>query len=495
MSRYDRQNTGMARYIRRARAFCALLLFALLVNAARVQVVRAHAYDDNPANRRTAIARYGLPRGDILVGGEPVTGSRDSREQLRYERTYPQGPLYAPVTGFASQLYGTTFLERAEDGLLSGTDPLLSPFPLWNDTSRSQNPGGNVVTTLDRYAQEAAYRGLGTRKGAVAAIEPSTGRILALVSTPSYDPSELSGNGEAVTSAWARLNGDPEKPMLNRAVRQTYPPGSTFKVVTAAAALDAGVVTDLDTPTDSPDPYRLPGTTTRLTNEGDGCTDASLRAAFEWSCNTVFAKLGVDVGVADMTATAQAFGFNDRHLRIPFVASPSTFDTSVDKAQLALSSIGQYNTRATPLQMAMVAAAVANGGMARPPYLVERTVRRTGETVGTGGAGPVRQVMSPSTAVRMKELMTDVVQEGTGSNAAIRGATVGGKTGTAQHGLGNSGVPYAWFVSWAQADSDLEPKVAVAVVVEDAAADRGDISGGGDAAPIARAVMRAVLGL
>ncbi|MEV7391826.1 penicillin-binding transpeptidase domain-containing protein [Streptomyces sp. NPDC091215] len=486
---------GTAAYIRRARAFCALLLFALLVNAARVQVVRAHAYDGNPANRRTAIARYSIPRGDILVGGVPVTGSRDTGEQLRYERTYPQGPLYAPVTGFASQQYGTAFLEHAEDGLLSGTDPLLSPFPLWNDVSRAQNPGGDVVTTLNREAQEAAYRSLDGRKGAVAAIEPETGRILALVSTPSYDPSELSGNSEVVTSAWARLNDDPEKPMLNRAVRQTYPPGSTFKVVTAAAALDAGVVTDLDAPTDSPDPYRLPGTRTRLTNEGDGCGDASLRAAFEWSCNTVFAKLGVDVGVADMTSTAQAFGFNDTRQRIPFATAPSTFDTHVDKAQLALSSIGQYNTRATPLQMAMVAAAVANGGLARPPYLVDRTVRRTGETVDTGGAGPVRQVMSPSTAVRMKELMVDVVREGTGTNAAIRGATVGGKTGTAQHGIGNAGVPYAWFVSWAQADTDMEPKVAVAVVVEDAAAERSDISGGGDAAPIAKAVMRAVLGL
>jgi penicillin-binding protein A len=489
-----RRRAGTAGYVRRARALCALLLFALLVNAARVQVVLAGQYDDNPANRRNSIARYGLPRGDILVDGAPVTGSRDSGEQLRYERTYPQGPLYAPVTGFASQLYGTTFLEHAEDGVLSGTDPLLSPLPLWNDTGRAVNPGGNVVTTLNRYAQEAAFRGLGSRKGAVAAIEPATGRILALVSTPSYDPSELSGNGDAVTSAWARLNDDPEKPMLNRAVRQTYPPGSTFKVVTAAAALDAGVVTDLDAPTDSPDPYRLPGTTTRLTNEGDGCADASLRAAFEWSCNTVFAKLGVDVGAAQMTATAQAFGFNDTRLRIPFTAATSTFDTSVDKAQLALSSIGQYNTRATPLQMAMVAAAVADGGLVRPPYLVERTVRRTGETVGTGGAGPVRQVMSAATAMRVKELMVDVVEEGTGGNAAIRGATVGGKTGTAQHGVGNSGVPYAWFVSWAQADNDLEPKVAVAVVVEDAAADRGEISGGGDAAPIARSVMRAVLG-
>jgi peptidoglycan glycosyltransferase len=483
----------MARYIRHACAFCALLLAALLVNAARVQVVQSRLYDANPANRRATIARYGQPRGDILVGDEPVTGSTDTGEPLRFERSYRDGPLYAPVTGFASQTYGTTFLEHAGDGVLSGSDPMLSPLPLWNDVTGRLAPGGNVVTTLNRSAQEAAFRGLAGRKGAVAAIEPATGRILALVSSPSYDPGQLSGNGEAVSSAWERLNHDPEKPMLNRAVRQTYPPGSTFKVVTAAAALDAGVVTDLDEPTDSPDPYRLPGTTTRLTNESDGCYDASLRMAFEWSCNTVFAKLGVDVGVPGMVGMAQAFGFNDTGVRIPFGVAPSTFDPRVDRAQLALSSIGQYNTRATPLQMAMVAAAVANGGLLRSPYLVERTTRHTGETVAGSGLHPVRQVMNPSTAVRLKELMADVVREGTGTRAAIPGALVGGKTGTAQHGVGNSGVPYAWFVSWAQAENALEPQVAVAVVVEDASADRGEISGGGDAAPIARDVMRAVL--
>jgi cell division protein FtsI/penicillin-binding protein 2 len=222
--------------------------------------------------------------------------------------------------------------------------------------------------------------------------------------------------------------------------------------------------------------------------------DAPLRSAFAWSCNTVFAKLGVDVGVKDMGATAEAFGFNDADVKVPFAVSPSTFDTSVDKAQLALSSIGQYNTRATPLQMAMVAAAVANGGQVREPYLVERTTRRGGETVSAAGSRPVRQAMHPATAVQMKELMEDVVTEGTGTNAAIPGATVGGKTGTAQHGIGNSGTPYAWFVSWAQGERDMEPKVAVAVVVEDASADRWDISGGGDAAPIAKAVMEAVLG-
>ena len=483
----------MIRHIRHAAVFCALLLVALLVNAARVQVFQARSYDDNAANRRPNIARYGQPRGDILVGGRPVTGSRDTGEQLRYERTYSDGPMFAPVTGFASQEYGTSLLEHTEDGVLSGADPMLSSFPLWNDFTRARNPGGDVVTTLDPAAQRAAYRGLAGRKGAVAAIEPSSGRILALVSSPSYDPAALSGNDAGVARSWARLNRAADKPMLNRAVRQTYPPGSTFKVVTAAAALDAGVITDLDEPTRSPDPYTLPGTTTRLTNESDGCVDLSLREAFKWSCNTVFAKLGVDVGVRDMTATAQGFGFNDTKLRIPFSVARSTFDTTLDRAQLALSSIGQYNTRATPLQMAMVAGAVANGGQVREPYLVERTVRAGGATVRTAGSRPVRQAMKASTAARLRELMTQVVTEGTGTNAAIPGAVVGGKTGTAQHGILNSGTPYAWFVSWAQGDTDIQPKVAVAVVVEDGSVARGDITGGGMAAPIARAVMEAVL--
>ncbi|WP_405888629.1 penicillin-binding transpeptidase domain-containing protein [Streptomyces sp. NBC_01136] len=484
----------MTKYIRRAAALCAVLLLGLLVNATRVQVFQARAYDDNPANRRPTIARYGQPRGDILVGGRPVTGSKDSGEQLRYERTYTDGPLYAPVTGFASQVYGTAFLENSEDDTLSGTDPLLSPFPLWNDATRARNPGGKVVTTLNPAAQRAAYKGLGSRRGAVAAIEPATGRILALVSTPSYDPGELSGTGTAVAHAWKRLNGAVDKPMLNRAIRVTYPPGSTFKVVTAAAALEAGVVTDVDTSTTSPDPYRLPGSTTRLTNEADGCENASLRYAFEWSCNTVFAKLGVDVGLRDMTRTAADFGFNDRGLRIPFSVAPSNFDTALDKAQLALSSIGQFNTRATPLQMAMISSAVADGGYVTSPYLVEKTTTRGGRTVQATSPRTLHQAMNPVTAARMRELMTDVVTEGTGTNAAIPGATVGGKTGTAQHGIDNHGLPYAWFISWAQADGAMEPAVAVAVVVEDAAADRGDISGGGDAAPIAKAVMKAVLG-
>lgn len=483
----------MTKYIRRAAALCVLLLVALLVNATRVQVFPSRAYDDSSANRRPVIARWAQPRGDIVVDGRPVTGSKDTGEQLRYERTYRDGPLYAPVTGFASQRYGTTLLEHAEDPLLDGSDPLLSFLPLWNDITRDRNAGGEVVTTIDAAAQRAAYLGLGARRGAVAALEPATGRVLALVSRPSYDPGVLSGNGPSVTDAWARLNRDAGKPMLNRAVRQTYPPGSTFKVVTAAAALDTGVITDLDAPTRSPAPYTLPGTTTSLANEVEGCENASLRHAFEWSCNTVFAKLGVDVGLGAMRDTARAFGFNNTGLRIPFSVSPSNFDTEMDRAQLALSSIGQYDTRATPLQMAIVTAAVANGGAVRSPYLVERTTTAAGRTVATTSTRTLGQAMKPGTAMRLRQLMRGVVEDGTGTNAAIPHATVGGKTGTAQHGIGNSGTPYAWFIGWAQSDDAMEPQVAVAVVVEDAETVRGDISGGGDAAPIAREVMEAVL--
>ncbi|MCJ1680757.1 penicillin-binding protein 2 [Streptomyces sp. APSN-46.1] len=484
----------MIRYIRWCAYFCALLLVALLVNLARVQIRESAGYAANPANKRPAIARYAQPRGDILVDGRPVTGSRDSGQLLRYERTYRNGPLYAPVTGFSSQTYGTSFIERAEDAILSGTDPGLSVFPLWYELSRGRPPGGDAATTIRAGAQLAAYTGLAGKRGAVAAVEPATGRILALVSSPSYDPALLSGTGVRVQEAWARLNADPARPMLNRALRETYPPGSTFKIVTAAAALDSGVVSDVDAPTRTPDPYPLPGTSTLLPNVSTGCVDASMAEAVQWSCNTVMAKIGVQVGLRGMVEAARRFGFNDDDgLYVPAWVSRSNFDTDMSPDQLALSAIGQFNTRATPLQMAMVAAAVANGGEIASPHLVERTTQDDGSPVRRGDRRSLGRAMSPGTALRLQGLMVKVVEKGTGKNAAIPGAVVGGKTGTAQHGVGNAGTPYAWFISWAKAKGAPLPAIAVAVVVEDAAAHRGDISGNSAAAPIARAVMQAAL--
>ncbi|MFC9942053.1 peptidoglycan D,D-transpeptidase FtsI family protein [Streptomyces pratensis] len=483
----------MTRYIRRAAGFCLFLLLALLANAARVQLFEADGLNSNSANRRTTIDRYDQPRGNILVGDAPVTGSKDTGEQLAYERTYRHGPLYAPVTGYASQTYGTSLLENAEDDILSGTDPILAPLPLWGDITRSRQPGGDVVTTVDDSMQRAAYEGLDGRRGAVAALDPGTGRILALVSSPSYDPEVLSGTGSAVTDAWARLNRASSRPMLNRAVRQTYPPGSAFKIVTAAAALDAGVVTDPDAATDTPSPYVLPGTETTLPDEARGCEKASLAEAIRVSCNTVMAHLGVEVGLDGMLEAVDGFGFNEDDLKIPFRVARSNFDSDMSEDQLAQSSIGQFDTTATPLQMAMVASAVANGGELRRPHLVDRVTTDDGDTVRQQSPDAYRRAMDPTTAQQLQRMMIDVVENGTGTNAAIDGVTVGGKTGTAQHGVDNSGTPYAWFIAWAQAPDSGRPAVAVAVVVEDAEADRADVSGGGDAAPIARSVMEAAL--
>lgn len=484
----------MTRQIRHITVFSLVLLLALLANAVRLQGVQASSLDHHPGNPRSSVARYSQPRGAIVVDGRSVTGSFDSGQRLRYERTYTQGPLYAPVTGYASQTYGTAGLESAEDGVLSGTDPGLTPLPPW-DGVRGGAPsrGGRVETTIDPRMQRAAYEGLAGRRGAVAAVEPSTGRVLALVSSPSYDPGELSGTGAAVSDAWQRLGDDKAQPMLDRAIRQTYPPGSVFKIVTAAAALDSGVVRDIDEPTDIPSPYRLPGTGTSLGNETDGCAHASLEYAVTWSCNTVLAGLGVRVGLPHMLATARKFGFDDSGLRIPSPVVASHFDTRMTDDQLALSSIGQFDTSATPLQMAMVAAAVANGGELAYPRLVDRTTTSDGRLVRRTEPKRYSRAMSGKTARLLRRMMVEVVRDGTGGNAAIDGATVGGKTGTAQHGVGNSGLPYAWFIAWAQADHAEKPAVAVAVVVEDAHANRADISGGGDAAPISRAVMEAAL--
>ncbi|MFJ8471944.1 penicillin-binding transpeptidase domain-containing protein [Kitasatospora sp. NPDC094011] len=480
---------------RRAATFCLLLVGALCVQATRVQVFEARDLDRNSANQRLVVERYARPRGDILVGGRAVTGSLPTGGRYAYKRTYTDGPTYAAVTGFASQAYGNSQLEGTEDDLLTGTDGRLGGWSLRDAVSRRQNPGGDVYTTIDRAAQQAAMNGLGDQKGAVAAIEPATGRILALASTPSYDPGGFAGSGNADQTAWNRLQADTDQPMLNRALRQTYPPGSTFKVVTAAAALAAGTVTDPDAPTAAPFPYVLPGTTTPLVNDNAACDrpGLSLDTAMTLSCNSVLGWLGERTGLSKLVATAEGFGFNDPRLDMPVRPARSNVDTSMDPSQLALSSIGQYDTAATPLVMAMVAAGVANDGTVMRPQLVDRLTRSDGGTVELMKPAVYRQATSPAVAGQLQQLMTDVVEKGTGGNARIPGAVVGGKTGTAEHGADNSGTPYAWFIAWAKpAGSDAVPPVAVAVVVADS--DATDVTGGALAAPIARAVMRAVLG-
>ena len=491
----------MNKPLRRIALFCGLLVLTLLLRDNWLQYVKADGLKDDPKNRRVTIARYSTPRGDIIVDGNPITGSTETStsglNDLKYKRTYKNGAMWAPVTGYASQAFGANQLESIEDGILSGTDDRLFFRNTLDMITGKDKSGGDVVTTLNEAAQKAAWSGLTKQggKGAVVALDPSTGKILALASYPSYDPSTFAGNSTSTDSkAWQKLQKkyDPNDPMLNRALRETYPPGSTFKVVTASAALENNLYSSADTATDSPLPYIMKGTTTELKNEGNiPCKNATLREALRVSCNSVFGKIGADLGNAKMLAEAKKFGF-DAEQFTPTRSSASVFSDNMNSSQTALSSIGQFNTAATPLQMAMVASAVANDGKLMKPYMVDKLQSSNVDTIAQTEPQELSQPLSSKNAQILQSMMETVVKDGTGQKAQISGVTVGGKTGTAQHGVANSENPYAWFLSYAKLPDGSSP-VAVAVVIEDSSANRDDISGGGLAAPIAKSVMEAVI--
>ncbi|MYS91434.1 MULTISPECIES: peptidoglycan D,D-transpeptidase FtsI family protein [Streptomyces] len=487
----------MNKPLRRIAIFCGLLVLALLIRDNWIQYVKADELRTDTKNRRVSIERYASPRGDIIVGGNPITGHATTTSgDYKYKRTYKDGPMWAPVTGFVSQAFGANQLESLEDGILTGNDDRLFFRNTLDMLTGKKKEGGNVVTTLNAAAQKAAYNGLKKQggKGAVVALEPSTGKILALSSYPSYDPSSIAGNSTKDAEAWKKLDkkNNPDDPMLNRALRETYPPGSTFKVLTAAAALEDGLYTDADQKTKSPLPWTMPGTTTVLKNEGNiPCENATLRVALQYSCNTVFGKIGSDLGNEKMLAEAKKFGFTEEQFT-PVRSSASVFSDNMNPSQTALSSIGQFNTAATPLQMAMVASAVANNGTLMKPYMVDELQAPNVDTIEKTEPEEMSKPMSAENAQILQSMMETVVEKGTGTNAKIPGVKVGGKTGTAQHGVDNSENPYAWFISYAKGADGSSP-VAVAVVIEDDNAVRDDISGGGLAAPIARNVMEAVI--
>ena len=485
----------MNKPIRRVAIFCMLLILALMVRINWIQGVKGEAYASDKNNKRVTYDRYAYPRGNIfLANGKPMTKSLFvDGYRYKYQRAWTNGELYAPVTGYSSQTAGTTQLEALEDDFLSGNDDRLFFRNTLDLLTGKPKQGGNVITTIDAKAQKAAYNALKGKKGAAVAIDPATGAILALVSTPSYDPTKFAGQDN---KAYLAYDADLDKPMLNRALRETYPPGSTFKIVTAAAMFENGIYNSPEDKTDTPRVYHLPTTRTVLPNESqfEPCENATVLIAMEYSCNTVFAKIGDEVGKAKMVQQAEKLGFNSE-VFIPVRASRSVFPTDSDRPGTALDSVGQHNTAATPLQMAMVAAAVANNGSLMQPYLVDKEVAPDLTPIAQTKPKEMSRAFSPETAQKLQTLMQGVVQDdhGTGTAARIPGATVGGKTGTAQHGENNKELPYAWFISYAK--SGDTPKVAVAVVVEsDKGANRAGIAGGRLAAPVAKAVMEAVLG-
>ncbi|MDH6134690.1 peptidoglycan glycosyltransferase [Kitasatospora sp. MAA4] len=484
----------MNKPIRRVSVFCLLLIMALLLRTNWIQGVQADSYANSPYNDRVKYDRYAYPRGNIIVSGQPVTSSAFvNGYRYKYKTAWTDGAMYAPVTGYSSQSFGSNQLEQLEDPILSGTDDRLFFRNTLDMLTGKQQQGGDVVTTINAKAQKAAFDGLGDKKGAAVAIDPRTGAILALVSTPSYDPSSIAGTADSDSAAWKSLNADPNQPMLNRALRQTYPPGSTFKLVTAATAFETGKFQNIDDPTDTPQVYTLPGTNTQLNNDNpdEQCTNATLKDALAISCNTVFGKIGAELGGQKLLAQAQKFGFNST-VDTPIRSAPSVFPTNSSPDGTAMDAIGQHNTAATPLQMAMVASAIADNGKLMQPYLVDEERSANSTTISKHTEHQMGQPISAATAQKLQQMMVDVVQNGTGRKAQINGVEVGGKTGTAQHGQDNSGLPFAWFVSYAKV-GDSAP-VAVAVVVEDGAASSNEISGGSIAAPIAKSIMQAVIG-
>jgi peptidoglycan glycosyltransferase len=472
---------------------CLLMFGLLMVNVNYLQGVRAEELNADSRNTRNFFARYEVERGRITAGDKVLAESVDTGGKFRFARRYPEGPLYAHVTGFFAP-ESATGIEGARNRLLDGSSADLlirrSIDLITNKTTR----GASVDLTIVPAAQEAAYEALRAsgKRGAVVALEPKTGAILAMVSLPTYDPNELAKPDKAaVNKAYQELTkSNTGSPLLNRATDRTYPPGSTYKVVTAAAFLEDDDSRGPQTVVDAPQVLDLPNTTASLPNYGGaacGVGQVPLVFALERSCNTPFGKIGMELGYDAMNEQARKFGVGEP-LAIPMPVAQSSFGEEEDAAALAQASIGQRNNQMTPLEMAMIAAGIANDGTVMKPYLVNKVADAEGVEVESADPDTLTEATSPDTARKLRDMMVSVVANGTATAAQIPGVDVGGKTGTAETARGQA--PHAWFISFAPAQ---EPKVAVAVIVESGSAGN-DVSGGRTAAPIAKAVMEAVLG-
>ena len=472
--------------IRRVSVVIMVMFLALMVNASYSYVFRTQSLNSDPANRRVRDAEFGTDRGDILVGNTPVVTSVPVDDRFGFQRTYDQGELYAAVTGHYSFLFGGSGLEQYYSSQLAGTSDVQFLQNLVDAATGRRQQGASLETTLDARAQQAAAKALGNRPGAVVALDYTTGEVLAMVTSPTYDPNDLASHDlRATEETWQALTNDPTKPLANRAAREVYPPGSTFKLVVSAAALESGMTPD--TMVASPSTLQLPNSTFEMTYDCGG-QEISLRQALQVSCNTAYALLGDQLGADALREQAVRFGFGSPVLpELGGVAS--RFPDNPDRAQTMLSSIGGFDVAATPLQMAMVVAGIANDGVVMTPHLVSRIRGADLNVLSTTSPRPLSSAMSVPNAQALQDMMVSVVENGTGRRAQIPGVRVGGKTGTAltADAGGEGRAPYAWFVAFAE-----EPNIAVAAFVQDAGVDGSEITGGRYAAPIAQAVMESM---
>ena len=483
--------------LRRVAMLVMALVVVLLANATITQVFRADALRADPRNQRVLLDEYSRQRGQITAAGQLLAYSVATEGRYRFLRTYPEPFSYAPVTGFYSLRFSSTGLERAEDAVLNGSDERLFGNRLADFFTGRDPRGGNVATTLVPRVQQAAWEAIqrgcgGPCMGSVVALEPSTGKILAMVSSPSFDPNLLATHDTgAQGQAWERLRDDPDAPLVNRAIAERYPPGSTFKVITTAAALQAGI--GEGEPLTAAPRISLPNSSATLENYGGApCGDAprvSLREAFARSCNTAFVELGMRLGVDALRGAADAFGFDTEPAPIPLQVAGSTVGPMGDAAAVGMSSIGQKDVAVTPLENAMVAAAIANGGVLMQPYLVDRVEGPDLADISNTAPQELRRAVSEQVAAKLTDLMVGA-EKFTQQDGAIPGVQIASKTGTAEHGADPRNTPpHAWYVAFAPAQS---PRVAVAVLVE-GGGDRLNATGGVLAAPIGRATMAAAL--
>jgi len=484
----------MTRQLRAVGVIVLLMFASLFVASTTIQVFQADALAENPHNTRTRLASYNVQRGPILVAGSPIASSVPSDDQFKYLRQYANGPLYSAVTGYYTLDNGRTGVEDALNAELSGQGGSQFFQGLTRLFTGQKPEGAAVELTISPAAQQAAWDALGDYRGAVVAIDPKTGGILAMVSKPTFDPNQLAGHDDdTIKAAYNELLADADKPLQNRATGgDMNPPGSVFKLVIAAAALEAGIAQP-DSPLPNPATFTLPGTSVEVNNPSHGSPcgagdTTTLRTAIEQSCNIPFAQLAIQLGADRVRAMAEAFGFN-HEFDIPFAASPSVYPTGkLDEAQVGLTGFGQYDVRATPLQIALVSAGIANGGDVMNPTLVSQVLTPDLHELQGPSQSKYKTAVSQATAQALQSMMIGSVANGVASNARIDGVDVAGKTGTAENGPGD---PYSlWFTGFA---GNQHGQVAVAVVLEDGGGQGQSGTGNGLAATIGQQVMKAVL--
>lgn len=489
--------------LRRVSIAVMVLVLALVANLNWVQMFNAGKFRDSGYNPRNQIEQYEIQRGSIMAGRQVLAYSKDTGGgRYRYQRIYPKGDEYATVTGYSS-LTANTGLEKYENSMLSGKDDALFANQVSDSITGKKSPGANVLTTIDPKAQDTAWNALNDVDfpGAAVAIDPKTGKILAMAATPTFDPNKLAvHDADAARKAYDSYHPNSgDSPLLNKAIGQggPWPPGSTMKVIVAASALENGYTPDTNIPAGSE--WQPPDGGAPIHNDVPQICpqpEVTMLVALRDSCNTGFAQLGVELGWSKVQAKAEAFGLNKdipitmlgQDKGMPVVTSKTGHPTGA--SQVGQSSIGQFNTAQSPLQEAMTAGAICNDGTEMVPYLVQEIQGSDYSTLRTAQEKVYGHPISADTAKQMRRMMDEVVENGTGHRAQIPGIEVGGKTGTAEHGTGGdtgANNEHGWFMGYARENGD--PKVAVAVFIQGAG-----VGGSATATQIGGDIMKTVLG-